>query len=103
MEDIGLDRNFTVEVSGHMMSLEWKPRSRLEHNLVAFVDGQGFYSSTYFTFDELRNKENLIPHIMLDSEQSNKETTGKEIVLRLLFTNLFTNNKVKLSRQQNFR
>ena len=82
MEDIGLDRNFTVEVSGHMMSLEWKPRSHLEQNLVAFVDGQAFYSSTYFKFDELRNKGNLIPHIVLDADQSNKETNEKEIILR---------------------
>ena len=82
MEDIGLDRNFTVEVSGHMMSLEWKPRRHLDHNLVAFVDGQGFYSSNYFKFDELRNKGNLIPHIVLDSDQSNKETNEKEIILR---------------------
>ena len=88
MEEIGLNRNFSVEVSGHMLSLEWKPKRRSEHNLVAFVDGQGFYSSTYFKFDELRNKESLIPHIALDYDQSNKKITGKEIALRLDITHV---------------
>ena len=63
------------------MSLDWKPRSYFEDNLLAFIDGQAFYSSTYFDFDNLRNIKGLIPHIALQADEAmpNKETQARDL------------------------
>ena len=65
MEEVRLNENFTIEVSGNVMSLGWKPRHGSEDNLISFVDGQAFYSSTYFKFADLRDKQDRVPHIAL--------------------------------------
>lgn len=66
MEEVSLSNNFTVEVSGNIMSLGWKPRHGSDDNLISFVDGQAFYSSTYLEFNDLRDKQDRIPHIVLN-------------------------------------
>ena len=76
MEEVRLNENFTIEVSGNIMSLGWKPRHGSEDNLISFVDGQAFYSSTYFKFADLRDKQDRVPHIALkfDDPQEKKAT-----------------------------
>ena len=64
------------------MSLDWKPRSYTEDNLVAFIDGQAFYSSTYFDFDNLRNNKGLIPHIALKADEAMQNKETEELDLR---------------------
>ena len=51
------------------MSLRWKPRESNQHNLISFIDGQGYYSSTYFKINDLSNKEDLLPHIVLEPQE----------------------------------
>ena len=77
--DVILNRNFTVEVSGMASSLKWKPTKTMAENVVLFKDGDGRYSSSYVTLDNLGKDKNLMPHIMPDlqpqSENYDSEPT----------------------------
>ena len=70
-----------MEVSGTAMSLKWKPRKTAKHNLIAFVDGQGYYSSGYFEIDELSKKKDLLTHVSLRDQEIflNLSTKGKNM------------------------
>ena len=71
------------------MSLDWKPRSYSEDNLVAFIDGQAFYSSTYFDFDNLRNNKGLIPHIALKADEAMQNKETEELDLRYNYHSIY--------------
>ena len=69
------------------MSIRWKPRTSVSDNVISFIDGQSNYSSTYFKLDDLRKKDDLLPHMVLDSDLTS-------LITPFLFTNLrYDSNK----------
>ena len=71
------------------MSLDWKPRSYSEDNLVAFIDGQAFYSSTYFDFDNLQSNKGLIPHIALKAGEAMQKKETEALDLRYNYHSIY--------------
>lgn len=64
--NVSLNENFTLGVSGMASSLKWKPTKNTAENVVLFRDGDGSYSSSYVTLDNLRKYKHLMPHIIPD-------------------------------------
>ena len=82
--DVALNNNFAFELSGNAMSIKWKPRTSIEDDVISFTDGQGTFSSTYFNFDDLRNKGDRRPHIVLDSYLTSLATSYHPMNLRFV-------------------
>ena len=72
-EEIEFKENVAFELSGNIISLQWKPMQTNSKNIILFQDGERFYSTLYFNIESMKNNVLQSPLLVLSKIPANDE------------------------------